>query len=98
MNQPVSQPVVEPPMDNGSSRIVWYVVGLAIVIALAGFWYYSPQTSVQNSVPTAMVQQIPTLSAGDSVSDIANDLNQTPDSYTGLDQAAAASVGDVQSF
>lgn len=87
-------------MDNGSSKIVWYVVGLAVVIALAGFWYYSSQMapSAENSVPTAAVQEIPTLSAGDSVSDIANDLNQTPDSYTGLDQAAAASVQGIQGF
>ena len=93
----MNQPMGESPMDNGSSKMVWYVVGAAVVIALLGYWYYSSQLSVQDSVPTA-VQQIPALSGGDSVSDIGNDLSQTPDSYPGLDQAAAASVQGIQGF
>lgn len=95
-------------MDPGSSGTMWYIVGAAVVVAIAGLalWYYTAQApSVDMQAPTmgaetsnTQVSQEMPLSRGTSVADIQADLDQTPDSTVALNQAAAASAQDIQSF
>ncbi len=104
MNQGTDQ-AVNPPMDQASSNMVWYIVSALVVAALAGcsFWYYTaqaPSVDTQTSsmgVDVLQTQDVP-LSVGDSVDAILADLNQTLDDSAELSQAAAASASDVQGF
>ncbi len=86
-------------MNEGSSYVMWYIVGAVIVIAALAFWYYSSQSTMTNIQNTVVDQtQTESLTTSNSVVDIMADLNQTLDSSAELNQAAAASAQDVQAF
>ena len=107
-NQPMNQgtdQAVNPPMEQTSSNTMWYIIIALIVATVAGcsFWYYTaqaPSVDTQTSsmgVDVLQTQDAP-LSAGNSITDILADLNQTLDGSAELSQAAAASASDVQGF
>lgn len=94
MNQPMGDD-----MNQSSSNVMWYIVPAAIIIAGLAFWFYSSRATPTPAENTAVDQSQTTgLSSGNSISDILTDLNQTADDSAALNQAAAASSQDVQSF
>lgn len=101
--QPMDQTApqaLEPMNEQGSPAAIGYIIGLVVIIAL-GLWYvYGQPAAVINDVNPSVAEQsqeVP-LSSGDTTSDIANDLNQTPDSSAALNADVTASVQEVQSL
>jgi len=71
-----------------------YIIGAVVVIALA-FWYLYPLNSSVDTVPPETVTQTP-ASAGNTTAEISAEFEQIADDTAELNQAAASSAQDVQ--
>ena len=66
------------------SKLIFLVIIAIILIAVWGWYFYSLHYNasllrLSNQPATSSIQPSSTLSTGDKTTDIANDLNQTPD-------------------
>ena len=90
-------------MNQRSSNKTWYMVIVVVLAAIFALWYFSGNKALAPAVESPQASavdqtQIPPLSSGDTTSDIANDINQVPNTASALDADAAASAQAVQGF
>ena len=86
------------PMGQGPSMKMWWIVGVVVVLAFAGWYFYGGKVSTGTEPSPTEQATIPALSGGDTTADISADLNATPDTSAALDADAAASAQAVSGF
>lgn len=91
-------PPVVPEMRQNSTMWVWVILAVAVVAALALWYFFPKQATAPTSGTAADLSQSAALSSGNTTADISADLNQTLDDAAALDAAAAASAQDVSGF
>lgn len=83
--------------------VLWYIVGIIVVIAVAAWYFYGKQTPATNTQPTVVEQtqsqtQTSGQASGNTTVDISTELNQIPDTASALDADAAMVANDLQSI
>ena len=82
------------PTMKSSSRKTPYIIVAIIAIVVVAFWYVlsgsTPSVNTQPTVQSSVLEQpqnaLPAVSQGNTTQDIANDLNQIPNSGSALTQ------------
>lgn len=77
--------------DKGSG-MMWYVIGLIALVAIAAWYFYTPKAAAPTTSPSQAG------AADTSTTALNQELNQIPDNSAELNQAAAAAAADVSSF
>ncbi len=85
--------------NQSSSTVIWYVVGIAVIVALAFWYFYGKQAPTTDTQSTTVGQtQEPAQSNGNTTTNISAELNQVSNTSSALDADAAASATSVNGF
>jgi hypothetical protein len=89
--EPSNMPMGTPMEAPSSSKKVWYIVVIVVIIAALGLWCvyaWNPADSMQESSSTATVE----------ATDIDTELDAIDAELSGLDGASAAAAAEVSGF